>query len=43
MIWPTDPSKNVSKNPPKFHDKAVQSIILWLNLNKIIEIFTVST
>ena len=23
--------------PPKFHDKTVQSNILWLNLNKIIE------
>ena len=27
-----------SKNPPRFHDKAVQSNILWLNLNKINEI-----
>ena len=35
MTWSTDPSKNVSKNPPKFHDKVVQSNILWLNLNKI--------
>ncbi len=35
MTRSTDPSKNVSKNPPKFHDKAVQSNILWLNLNKI--------
>ena len=35
MIWSTDPSKNVSKNPPKFHDKIVQSNILWLNLNNI--------
>ena len=26
------------KNPPKFHDKAVQSNLLWLNLNKINEI-----
>ena len=26
------------KIPPKFHDKAVQSNILWLNLNKINEI-----
>ena len=34
MIWSTDPSKNVSKIPPKFHDKTVQSNILWLNLNK---------
>ena len=38
MIWSTDPSKNIFKNPPKIHDKAVQSIILWLNLNKINEI-----
>ena len=36
MIWSTDPSKNVSKK--KFHDNAVQSNILWLNLNKINEI-----
>ena len=35
MTRSTDPSKNVSKNPPKFHDKAVQSNILWLNLNNI--------
>ena len=35
MTLSTDPSKNVLKNPPKFHDKAVQSNILWLNLNKI--------
>ena len=35
MIWSTDPSKNVSKIQKIFHDKAVQSIILWLNLNKI--------
>ena len=34
MTRSTDPSKNVSKNPPKFHDKAVQSNILWLHLNK---------
>ena len=40
MIRSTDPSKNISKNPPspKFHDKTVQSNILWLNLNKINEI-----
>ena len=38
MIWSTDPSKNVKKNPPKLHDKTVQSNILWLNLNKINEI-----
>ena len=36
MLWSTDPSKNVSKNShTKFHSKAVQSNILWLNLNKI--------
>ena len=35
MTRSTDPSKYVLKNPPKFHDKAVQSNILWLNLNKI--------
>ena len=35
MTRSTDPSKNVLKIPPKFHDKAVQSNILWLNLNKI--------
>ena len=35
MIWSTDPSKNVSTPPiPKFHEKTVQSNILWLNLNK---------
>ena len=40
MIRSTDPSKNVSKNPPKtFRDKTVQSNMLWLNLNKIDEIF----
>ena len=38
MTWSTDPSKNVLKIPKKFHDKAVQSNTLWLNLNKIIEI-----
>ena len=38
MIWSADPSKNVLKNPPKFHGKTVQSNILWLNLNKINEI-----
>ena len=27
------------KIPPKFHDKTVQSNMLWLNLNKIDEIF----
>ena len=36
MTWSTDPSKNVSKNQQqKTHDNAVQSKILWLNLNKI--------
>ena len=25
--------------PPKFHDKTVQFNIMWLNLNKIDEIF----
>ena len=39
MIRSTDHSKNVSKNPPKFHDKTVRSNMLWLNLNKIDEIF----
>ena len=40
MAWSTKPSKNVLKNPPppKFHYKAVQFNILWLNLNKIGEI-----
>ena len=38
MIRSTDPSKNVLKNPPKVHDEATQSNILWLNLNKINEI-----
>ena len=33
------------KIPPKFHDKTVQSNMLWLNLNKIDEkfFFTIST
>ena len=35
MIRSTDPSRNVSENPPKIHDKTVQSNILRLNLNKI--------
>ena len=35
MTWSTDPSKNVLKIPKKIHDKAVQSNILWLNVNKI--------
>ena len=41
MIWSTDPSKNVFKKipPPKFHDKTVQSNVLWLNLIKINENF----
>ena len=39
MIRSTDPSKNVSKTPQKFHDTTVQCNILWLNLNKIDEIF----
>ena len=40
MIRSTDPSRNVStqKKTQKFHDKTVQSNILWLNLNKINEI-----
>ena len=32
---PQTPLKMFLKNPPKFHDKAVQSNILRLNLNKI--------
>ena len=37
MKWSTNPSKNVFKNlnNNKIYDKAVQSNILWLNLNKI--------
>ena len=39
MTRSTDPSKNVLKNlPKKFHNKAVQSNILWLNLSKTNEI-----
>ena len=40
MIWyPQTPLKMSQKiPPPKFHDKAVQSNLLWLNLNKINEI-----
>ena len=39
MTRSTDPSKNVSKNPhTKIYEKAVQSNILWLNLNNIGEI-----
>ncbi len=47
MIRSTDPSKMFQKIPQKFHDKTVQSNMLWLNLNKIDEIFffvfTIST
>ena len=40
MIRSTDPSKNGSKKiPQKFHEKTVQSNMLWLNLNKIDAIF----
>ena len=35
MIWSTDPSKKNFLIPLKFHDKVVQSNILWLNLNNI--------
>ena len=35
MTWSTDPSKMFLKIPKKFHDKAVQFNVLWLNLNKI--------
>ena len=36
MTWSTDPSKKCfKKSPKKIHDKAGQSNILWLNLNKI--------
>ena len=36
---PQNPLKKFQKNPPtKIHDEAVQSNILWLNLNKIGEI-----
>ena len=35
MTWSIDPSKKFLKIPKKFHYKAVQSNILWLNLNKI--------
>ena len=34
----TDPSQNFFLSPQNFHDKAVQSKILWLNLNEIDEI-----
>ena len=32
---PQTPLKIFLKIPPKFHDKAVQSNILWLNVNKL--------
>ena len=35
---PQTPLKTFKKIPPKFHDKAVQSEILWLNWNKINEV-----
>ena len=35
MTRSTDPSKVFQIFPKTFHDKAVQSNILWLNLNKI--------
>ena len=40
MTWSTDPSKNYLKKSTttKIRDKAVQSNILWPNLNKINEI-----
>ena len=39
MIWSTQtPLTMFQKIPPNFHDKTVQSNILWLNLNKIGEI-----
>ena len=38
MIWSTYPSKTNFWIPPKFHIKAFQSNMLWLNLNKINEI-----
>ena len=39
MIWSKTPLKMFPKiHTQKFHDKAVQSNILWLNLNKINEI-----
>ena len=43
MTRTTDPSNNVSKIPQKFHDKAVQSNILWLNFKKIGEISTLQS
>ncbi len=38
MICLQTPLIMFQKIPPKFHDKTVQSNILWLNLNKIKEI-----
>ena len=39
MIRSTDPfKKKIIIIPKKFHDKAVQSNVMWLNLNKINEI-----
>ena len=38
MTRSTDLSKNASKIPKIFHNKAVQSKILWLNSNKTGEI-----
>ena len=35
MICLQTPLIMFQKIPPKFHDKTVQSNILWLNLNKI--------
>ena len=35
MIWFKDPLKMFFKISKTFHDKTVQSNILWLNLNKI--------
>ena len=35
MTRSTDPLQMFPKIPRKFHGKAVQSYILWLNLNKI--------
>ena len=39
MIRSTDPQEMFQKIPPKFHDKTVQSNMLWLNSNKIDTIF----
>ena len=35
MTRTTDPLKNFEKSTEKIQDKAIQSNILWLNLNKI--------